>query len=72
MGGTGVTGGRQLGQQPGQLLFQLFVHGLRQSQKLYTSGNRGAQHGQAGSRDGGNRPGGITIGIIGMVSILCI
>jgi len=67
MGGTGLTGGRQVGQQLGQLLFQLFVQGLLQSQNLNTSGTSGAQQGQAGNRDGG-----ITIGMIGMVSILCI
>ena len=67
MGGTGLTGGRQVGQQPGQLLFQLFVHGSLQSQNLSTSGTNGAQHGQAG-----NRPGGMMIGMIGMVSILYI
>ena len=63
MGGTGLTGGRLVGQQFG-LLFQLFVQGLLQSQNLNTSGTSGAQHGQAGNREGG-----ITIGMIGMVSL---
>ena len=62
MGGTGVTGG--LGQQMGGAQ----VMGSLGSQNLYTSGNSGAQHGQAG-RCG---RGGMIIGNIGMVSILCI
>jgi len=67
MGGTACTGGRQFGQQFRQLGFQFCVQGFRQSQNLKTSGTSGAQHGQAGNRDGG-----MIIGIIGMVSILCI
>jgi len=67
MGGTGRTGGRQVGQQLGQLLFNNGVHGSRQSQNLNTSGASGAQHGQ-----GGSRPGGMKIGTIGMVSVLCV
>jgi hypothetical protein len=58
IGGTACTGGRQVGQvlpQPGS-------HGLLQSQNRYTSGNSGAQHGQAGLCTCGKR-----IGMIGMV-----